>query len=126
MVDFTQILFGLIAQKYFYLIVPISLLIIGFAIKKRAGDKDIYVGRITMFSNSAALLSFYPFIQNPSLLVISIINISVILGVIGIISYVKVNHHLSNLHYYRFTRWFDSIYVGLFIIIYSFFPNLFL
>jgi putative exporter of polyketide antibiotics len=123
MLDFTKILFGLIDQEYYYLITPLSLLIVGFVIKLRA-QGNTYIGRLTMFSNSMALLSFYAFIPHLPLLMIWLLNISVVLGVIGIISYAKVEHRLPK-QYYDVVRFFDSIYVALLILLYYIFPTLF-
>lgn len=124
MVDVSSLLLGIIDPRYYYLITPLSLLIIGFLIKKRAKG-ETYVGRLTMFSNSMALFSFYAFVPHVPLWMIWIVNISIALGIIGIISYADVEKHLTK-KYYKITEWFDSIYVGLLILIYCLLPSLFI
>lgn len=125
MFDITKILLGIVNQEYYYLFAPISFLIMGLAIKYRLKEGEGYVGRLSMFSNSMALFSFYAFIPNTPFLMASIVNFAIILGIIGIISYISPNGHLTHKNYYRYTRWFDSVIVGLLILVYYWLPNLF-
>ncbi len=124
MFDPTKILLGIIEQKYYYLINPLSFLIMGLAIKYKLKEKEGYVGRLSMFSNSMALFSFYAFIPNTPFFLFLFTDFAIILGVIGIVAYIT-NKELSTKNYYKYTRWFDSIIVGILISIYYFVPSLF-
>jgi len=120
----TDIFFGIISSDYFRLISPVSLIILGLIIdKKSKGTK--YVGRLSMFSNSMALASFYIPIPTTPLLIKIIINVAIVLGVIGIISYAMDEHHLSGKNYYQYTKYFNSIITGVLILVYYLFPSLF-
>jgi len=119
-----DILFGLIPSEYHYLIIPASFFIIGIAIKYRLKEGEGYVGRLSMFSNSMALLSFYAPISKVPIGMILIIDFAIILGIIGIFSY-AFNKKLSHENYYKYTRWFDSIVIGLLILIYYISPSWF-
>jgi hypothetical protein len=58
------------------LLAPVSLIIIGFLVEK------YYTGRITLFANAMALVSFFSAFQNIPTIVILYINFATILGVI--------------------------------------------
>lgn len=120
----TEIFFGIIPSQYLNLISPLSLIIAGFAINYMSKKNNRYVGRLTMFSNSMALVSFYLFIPNVPALLKLVINISVILGIIGLISYAG-GKELTTEGYYKYTYWFNSIITGGLILIYYIFPTWF-
>ena len=122
MIDMS-IFFGLIPSEFYRLISPISLILLGFVIDNKA-QNPTYVGRLSMFSNSMALASFYIFIPNTPLLMKIIINFAVILGIIGIIAYAR-GKSLKTDKYYKYTKWFSPVVTGVIILIYYILPGLF-
>ena len=84
---------------------PVSLIIIGFLVEK------YYTGRITLFANAIALVSFFWPIQNIPFLTILYINIATILGIVGLISY-ALRHPLFEA-YYHIGKYFSSAITGL-------------
>jgi len=90
------------------LLAPISLIIIGFLVEK------YYTGRITLFANAMALVSFFSAFQNIPNLVILYINFATILGIIGLISY-AIKHPLLEA-YYHIGKIASSIVTGIVIL----------
>lgn len=125
MLNIHTILLGIINPKYYNLISPITLLILGLVIKFKLKEREGYVGRLSMFSNSMALTSFYITIPTTPLIIVLIIDFSIVLGIIGLFSY-ATNRELSHESYYKYTRWFDSITTGILLSVYYIFPNLFM
>jgi len=97
--------FQFLPKELILLLGPISLIVIGFLVEK------YYTGRITLFANAMALISFFWSIQNVPFLVILYINIATILGIVGLISY-AVKHPLFEA-YYHFGKFFSSAITGI-------------
>ncbi len=83
----------ILPKEFILLLAPISLMVIGFLVEK------YYTGRITMFANAMALVSFFAFFENIPFLVVLYINIATVLGIVGLISYV-LKHPLLEAYYH--------------------------
>ena len=119
-----NIFFGLMPEQYYGLIGPLSLIILGLVIDRKAKETK-YTGRLSMFSNSMALVSFYILIPTAPLLLKILINVALLLGVIGIVSYSLDEHHLSHKNYYQYTKYFNALVTGGLILVYYLFPRWF-
>lgn len=95
----------LLPKELIILLGPTSLMIIGFLVEKH------YTGRITMFANAIALVSFFAQVTTIPLLIILYINIATILGIIGLASY-SVKFPLFEA-YYHFGKFFSSAITGI-------------
>lgn len=122
--EFWRYFFGLIPGEYYRLIGPLSLIILGLVIDKKAKETK-YTGRLSMFSNSMALVSFYILIPTAPFLLKILVNVALVLGIIGIVSYSMDEHHLSHKNYYQYTKYFNSLVTGGLILGYYLFPNWF-
>ncbi|MDO8741389.1 MAG: hypothetical protein Q7J54_07530 [Candidatus Woesearchaeota archaeon] len=120
-----DVLFGLVPKEYYILISPISLIILGIVIDTKIKEGEGFVGRLSMFSHSMALASFYSSIPKTPLIMKIIVNIAIILGLIGVIAY-AMNKSLSHENYYKFTKIFNPLITGLLILIYYIFPTWFI
>jgi hypothetical protein len=80
-------------KEIFLLLAPISLMVIGFLVEK------YYTGRITLFANAMALVSFFGVFTNIPTVVVIYINLATVLGIIGLISY-AVKHPLIEAYYH--------------------------
>ena len=94
-----------VPKSIFLLLAPLSLMVIGFLAEK------YYTGRITLFANAMALVSFFGFFQNIPVPVIIYINFTTILGIIGLISY-AVKYPLIE-GYYHIGKLASSVITGI-------------
>ena len=83
----------ILPREILILLAPLSLIVIGFLVEK------YYTGRITLFANAMALVSFFSGYSNIPFLIILYINLATILGIVGLISY-AVKHPLFEAYYH--------------------------
>lgn len=94
-----------VPENLLLLLGPISLMVIGYLVEK------YYTGRITLFANAVALVTYFYRFQNLPFLVVLYINIATILGVVGLISY-AIKYPLFEA-YYHIGKYFSSAITGI-------------
>ena len=105
----TEIFFGILPPKYYLLIAPIALMVAGFLVEKK------FVGRITVFSNSMALVAFFIPLNNVPVLLKLFINFAIILGIIGAWKY--YNNESLDSRYYNLAKYVSTIITGIILLI---------
>jgi len=94
-----------IPESLLLLLGPVSLMVIGYLVEK------YYTGKITLFANAIALVTYFYRFQNLPFLLVLYINMATILGIVGLISY-TVKHPLFET-YYHIGKYFSSGITGL-------------
>ncbi|MFT4309096.1 MAG: hypothetical protein ACMXYL_01255 [Candidatus Woesearchaeota archaeon] len=101
-------LLDLLPYSFFHLLAPLSLILIGYLVEKH------YTGRVTMFANAIALVTFFGIYEIVPPIIILYTNIVTLLGVVGIISYTFKFKLFES--YYTAGKIASSIITGLVII----------
>ncbi|USZ71256.1 hypothetical protein [Natronosalvus halobius] len=102
-------MFTILPESVVMLLPALSLLFIGHAVERH------YVGRITCFTNSLALVVHYVTVDDPGLLLRLHANIGLLLGVIGFIAYYK-HRSLPGAYYSLSYLGYGSLVVGTIIL----------
>ncbi|MBT4824283.1 hypothetical protein HN695_02335 [Candidatus Woesearchaeota archaeon] len=105
-------LLKLLSPSILRILAPLALILIGFLVEKH------YTGRITMFANAIALVTFFMMFDQIPKWAIIYTNLVTALGVVGILSY-ALKWRLFEA-YYTFGKLASSVVTGLIILTFSF------
>jgi hypothetical protein len=104
-------LVDLLPLKIILLLAPLALIGIGIAVEKN------YTGRITLFANAIALITFFASFSIIPLWIVWYANIMTILGIIGFFSYIFKESLFET--YYQIGRIGSSAVTGIIILIFA-------
>ncbi|MFC1697106.1 hypothetical protein ACFL1H_02135 [Nanoarchaeota archaeon] len=94
----------ILPKQIILLLGPISLILVGYIAEK------YYIGRITLFANAMALITFFAFIEIIPWIIVLYINVATIIGIIGLASY-AFKYKLAQ-EFYTFGTIFSSVITG--------------